>query len=391
MVRGPRAPPPPPLFCAGLAGQASAQQRPTNADQELGIILSQPLYDADAADTAGQRGRPPAADVSCSTTSASARPSTTPASTSTATSRAPTPTTPTTPSPAFNVGRVFDFEHDEPTLNQVDLNIERRLDLTGDQFDVGGRIELLYGGDARFIHANGLFDHYDPEGPATPTTSPTARKTSSTSRRPTSTSASRSATACASARASSCSSSRSTPTPACSTRHSFTFGAALPFTLTGVTGYYDMTDSTSIEVGVVRGWDDALEDDNDSRQLRRPLPQPRQRRAQHLARRHHRPRAGGRRRRLPHRGQLRRQLPGEQPASRCCSTRSTATRPARPARAPATGTGPRCTASTSQRLRQRRRPPGVLPRRRGLHDRHRRRRPGRSASPARACTRRRSA
>jgi len=45
--------------------------------------------------------------------------------------------------------------------------------------------------------------------------------------------------------------------------HSFTFGGALPFTLTGITGYYELAENLSLEAGVVRGWDDALEDDND--------------------------------------------------------------------------------------------------------------------------------
>ena len=73
------------------------------------------------------------------------------------------------PESGFNVGRVFDFEDDEPTLNQVDLNIDRRVDVNGDSFDVGGRVELLWGGDVRFIHANGMFDHTDPDGTGTDT------------------------------------------------------------------------------------------------------------------------------------------------------------------------------------------------------------------------------
>ena len=39
--------------------------------------------------------------------------------------------------------------------------VERMVDLTSHQFDVGGRVELLYGGDARFIHSNGILDSQD--------------------------------------------------------------------------------------------------------------------------------------------------------------------------------------------------------------------------------------
>src|SRR5439155_811169 len=33
--------------------------------------------------------------------------------------------------------------------------------ISGQNFDIGGRVEMMYGGDARFIHANGLFDNHD--------------------------------------------------------------------------------------------------------------------------------------------------------------------------------------------------------------------------------------
>src|SRR5687768_7533675 len=66
----------------------------------------------------------------------------------------------TIPTQVDNPGRVFDVEHSEPTLNQLTLNVERPIELSPTQFDVGGRMEWMYGGDARFIHANGLFDHH---------------------------------------------------------------------------------------------------------------------------------------------------------------------------------------------------------------------------------------
>src|SRR5437762_2928839 len=62
--------------------------------------------------------------------------------------------TPTTPL------RLFDFEHEDLTLNQVDLFLTRPVDPFWSGFDVGFKIEGMWGGDARLIHADGLFDHY---------------------------------------------------------------------------------------------------------------------------------------------------------------------------------------------------------------------------------------
>ena len=44
------------------------------------------------------------------------------------------------------------------TLDKVDLSIERTVDPTRKQFDVGFHAEGLYGADAAFIHSNGMWD-----------------------------------------------------------------------------------------------------------------------------------------------------------------------------------------------------------------------------------------
>jgi hypothetical protein len=250
------------VAAAALASPAVAQQRPSNADQELGIILGRPL-DADAAGDAvgGPAARRPLMSlfdqmgvgdslddlrldiyghVEGSYTYNY-----------------------DDPDPEVNVGRVFDFEHNEPTLNQVDLNVERRVIVSGDQFDVGGRMEWIYGSDSRFIHANGLFDHYDPEGGDTlditdgPENQWDLTQLYADVNLPVGNGIRLRLGKFLFFK-------QVDPNASVFYSHSFTFGAALPFTLTGVTGYYDMTDSTSIEAGVVRGWDDALEDDNDT-------------------------------------------------------------------------------------------------------------------------------
>jgi hypothetical protein len=65
------------------------------------------------------------------------------------------------PSTGQNAFRSFDFEHDEHTLNQIDLTIARVVDYRQQKWDVGFLMEWMYGGDAGLIHANGIFDWYD--------------------------------------------------------------------------------------------------------------------------------------------------------------------------------------------------------------------------------------
>lgn len=154
-------------------------------------------------------------------------------------------------------GRSFDFEEQDPTINQIGLFVERTVDVTKNQFDVGGRVEWIYGADARLIHSTGLFDddgvndgpdeQFDPVQVyldfAVPVgnglrvragkfVTPAGYETINP-----------------------------TTTPLYSRGLLFTF--LLPFTHTGVLGTYALNDSWSFDFGVVRGWDDALEDKND--------------------------------------------------------------------------------------------------------------------------------
>src|SRR4051794_39832140 len=43
-----------------------------------------------------------------------------------------------------NAGRVFDIEHDSIILNQLTLNVQRDVAISGQNFDIGGRIEMMY-------------------------------------------------------------------------------------------------------------------------------------------------------------------------------------------------------------------------------------------------------
>jgi hypothetical protein len=162
----------------------------------------------------------------------------------------------------LNFGRVFDIENQDLTLNQISLSIERPVRPSGDQWDVGFNVQMIYGADARFLHSHGLMDNYEPEpGENGLTDGPNNQfdpvqfyvdlnvpvgdglrvragrflffK-------------------------------QIDPNASVFYSHSFTFGAALPFTLTGATGTYQIGDNLSLEAGVVRGWGQSLEDNNDT-------------------------------------------------------------------------------------------------------------------------------
>ncbi|QOV90288.1 outer membrane beta-barrel protein [Humisphaera borealis] len=160
-----------------------------------------------------------------------------------------------------NPGRVFDVEHDKVLMNQLDLNIERVVDVTKGQFDIGGRVELLYGADARFLHSNGMFDNYDDDvttsitgGPQNQFDIPQAyfdlavpvgnglriRVGKFTFFK------------------------QHDPNASVFYSHSFTFGAALPFTLTGAFGTYVINEQLSVDGGFSRGWDQSIDDNNDA-------------------------------------------------------------------------------------------------------------------------------
>lgn len=165
------------------------------------------------------------------------------------------------PTEVDNPGRVFDVEHDDPTLNQITLNLDRIVPIQNKEWDFGGRMELMYGGDARFIHGNGLGDHHADDVSTRTTGGPDeefdlvqlygdinvpignglrVRAGKFTYFK------------------------ELDPNNSVFYSHSFTFGGALPFTLTGVYGTYLLDEQWQFDLGISRGWDQALEDNNDA-------------------------------------------------------------------------------------------------------------------------------
>lgn len=150
-------------------------------------------------------------------------------------------------------GRVFDFESEDPTFNQFSLAIERVVTANSESFDLGGRVEWMYGADARKVHSTGLFDYYgaDPENQFDLTQAyvdvaiPIGKGVRLRLGKFVTTLG------------------FETIDPAGNWlySHSFMFGA-IPFTHTGVLATYQLNDRWMLESGVTRGWDDALEDKN---------------------------------------------------------------------------------------------------------------------------------
>ena len=52
----------------------------------------------------------------------------------------------------------FNSFKNTPILDKISLNVERTVDPTKKKFDVGFRVEGIYGADAAFIHSNGMWD-----------------------------------------------------------------------------------------------------------------------------------------------------------------------------------------------------------------------------------------
>ena len=163
------------------------------------------------------------------------------------------------PAGQLNLGRVFDINDNRGQVNQVDLNIERVAD--PHQFDLGGRLEMLYGTDARFIHSSDFIDYDNKNvsnsnrlynGPEYQFDIPQlyldltlpigegirirAGKFLFFK--------------------------QIDPNASVFYSHSFTFGGALPFTLTGITASYSFNENITVEGGFSRGWGQTFTDNN---------------------------------------------------------------------------------------------------------------------------------
>lgn len=151
------------------------------------------------------------------------------------------------------VGRLFDFENNDPILNQLFFWAKRETDFEKD-WDMGFYLELLYGADARFTPSNGMFDGdhgsyeaFDITAGFVEVVIPigTGLKTQI----------------------------GKFITPIgyelVEPRYNAIFSHGLldsitPFSQTGVLMMYNLSDEWSVTAAISRGWDQALEDNNDA-------------------------------------------------------------------------------------------------------------------------------
>ena len=156
----------------------------------------------------------------------------------------------------FNTGHVFDFENQDPTLNQLVLFIDKQVDTKSKSFNMGGHVEMMYGADARLIHANGVFDHYGvgdgPNNQFDPTQFyldffiPVGNGL----------------TIRAGKFVTLLGQEVINPMGNALYSHSYLFGFAIPFTHMGVYGTYSVNDAWTFDLGVSRGWEQGFEDNN---------------------------------------------------------------------------------------------------------------------------------
>ncbi len=163
----------------------------------------------------------------------------------------------------FITGRVFDIDNQEVMLNQLDLIVEKTVDAAAaakdKKFDIGGRMEWVYGNDARFIHSNGL-NFY---GAATPQLSPDNQLDLVQAYVDFAVPVGNGLTIRAGKFVTLLGYETINPTTNPLYSHSYMFGYAIPFTHTGVLGMYNLTDKMTLTAGITRGWDQALEDNNE--------------------------------------------------------------------------------------------------------------------------------
>ena len=155
-----------------------------------------------------------------------------------------------------NQGHVFDFENQDPTLNQVVVYIDKGIDFKKHEFQIGGHVEMMYGADARLIHANGIMDspalgtgpnnQFDPTQfyldfflPVGNGLNIRVGKFVTLIGQET-----------------------INPTGNMFFSHSYQFGFAIPFTHMGAYGTYAINDSLTVDFGFSRGWEQGFKDNN---------------------------------------------------------------------------------------------------------------------------------
>ncbi len=160
------------------------------------------------------------------------------------------------PKDRINVFRVFDDRSNDYRFNQLSVILERPLS-EGNSFDVGGKVQAIYGSDSRFIHAFDLPEANSPFRDDVVQIDPTqfyglvrlplGNGLTVKFGKYVTTHGAEVIDAPGNALFS----------------HSYLFGFAIPFTHTGIQFDYPITDKVNVYYGLVRGWD-VFRDNNSS-------------------------------------------------------------------------------------------------------------------------------
>jgi hypothetical protein len=142
-------------------------------------------------------------------------------------------------------------------LDQVDLTLERKIDASKGKWDIGFRVEGIYGRDAVFTHSNGILDNSNKDGggedmqldllqayvtvavPVGTGLTVTAGKFTTL-----------------------LGYEAINPTQNALYTHSYIFSFGVPFTQTGVLGSYNVTSDIDVTAGITRGWNQSTSDNN---------------------------------------------------------------------------------------------------------------------------------
>jgi len=160
-------------------------------------------------------------------------------------------------------GRLFDDKAQDPRIDQISLWLVRDVPFSRDQFDMGFGVQVIYGSDSRFIHGNGA-NFYGSAFGASPIQRYPDEQIDLTEAyllmnfpwgNGLKVKAGKFVTPWGLEHID--------PTQNLLYSHSIMFAVAQPQTLTGVITTYQLDENLWIGGGIVVGWDQAIEDNND--------------------------------------------------------------------------------------------------------------------------------
>jgi hypothetical protein len=164
----------------------------------------------------------------------------------------------TSPKGDPNEGRSFDQYKNQGIFDQTDLTLERTVDVSKKQWDVGFRVETLWGSDASLVHSNGLLDWYD--SPTDPQNQWDINQAYVDLAIP----VGNGLRVRAGKYVTPLGAETINPNTVPFFSRSYLFNYAIPFTQTGVIATYSVDDNWTVEGGAFRGWEQSTDDNNGS-------------------------------------------------------------------------------------------------------------------------------